>query len=280
MYLFADDTTICNSNDNFDDLIYTTNVELDKLSTWFRTNKLSLNDSKTNFIIYGTKHMPIIDYNRVLVMNGNYLERVNVAKFLGIYIDEKLSWKKHITSIGIKIAKANGLFTRLRYTFPLQIMKMLYNTLVYPHLGYCAMVWGNAYKSAIKPIITLQKKALRIITFSDYRAASKPLFNRLDIVRFEGVVKSQTLLFMYQMKNNLLPIPCSKYFIRNDNTVYCTRNAPTYKLLPYCNNIRKNAIAIMGPRIWNELPREIQSIPSISLFKKQLKCWIVRNHID
>jgi len=90
--LFADDTNLFFSSRDISHLFVTVNEELDKLSNWFKANKLSLNVKKTNYMLFGNKHLPIAGtYN--IIIDDQVLERVEFTKFLGVFIDEKLNWK-------------------------------------------------------------------------------------------------------------------------------------------------------------------------------------------
>ena len=89
--LFADDTSLFHAHTDFDTLIEEINEELQKITTWFHTNKLSL-----NFIIFLPKGKQCNTENLKININGNEIKRVNFTKFLGIYIDEHLSWAQHI----------------------------------------------------------------------------------------------------------------------------------------------------------------------------------------
>ena len=105
--LFADDTNLFNSNQNFQQLIESTNFELNKLSEWFKSNKLSLNVDKTKFIIFGNKH--ILLNSSQLILDGKILEQVKETKFLGVVLDEKLNWSQHINHISLKISRGLGI---------------------------------------------------------------------------------------------------------------------------------------------------------------------------
>ena len=87
--LFADDTNAFYSNAKFINLISTLNVELSKLSNWFKSNKLSINIKKTNYILFGNKHAPEKTPELTLYIHGNEIERVESTKFLGVYLDKK-----------------------------------------------------------------------------------------------------------------------------------------------------------------------------------------------
>ena len=93
--LFADDTSLFHAHTDFDTLIEEINEELPKITTWFHTNKLSLNIKKSNLIILLSKGKKYNTDNLKININGNEIKQVNFTKFLGIYIDEHLSWAQH-----------------------------------------------------------------------------------------------------------------------------------------------------------------------------------------
>ena len=187
----------------------TINQELDKLSQWFCANKLSLNINKSNFILFGNRTQRCHDLNFKIVIDGNALERVSNTKFLGIYIDENLNWKYHTQQISLKIARNIGVINRIKNLLSPELLIILYYTIIQPYLLYCNIIWGGANKIALKRLICLQKRAIRVITKSSYLASSTPLFAKLRILKLEDVYKLQVLLFMYKAKNGMLPDCCS-----------------------------------------------------------------------
>ena len=94
--LFVDDTSLFHAHTDFDTLIKEINEELQKITTWFHTNKLSLNKKKSNFIMFFPKGKKYNTDNVKININGSEIKQVNFTKFLGIYIDEHLSWAQHI----------------------------------------------------------------------------------------------------------------------------------------------------------------------------------------
>ena len=119
MILFADDTTVFYSNKNLSILCSTMNTELKEISNWFKANKLSLNASKTNLMYLGTSKQTgsikeSSDHN--IYLDGCKLNRVQDAKFLGITIDENLSWKKHVDSICKTCSRNVGILNKVFFT--------------------------------------------------------------------------------------------------------------------------------------------------------------------
>jgi len=133
--LFADDTTILCSHDNINVLIETVNNELNTLCNWFFANKLSLNLKKTNYILFNKHHMG--ENEPLIRMCDTQIERVDATKFIGIYVDDKLNWKKQTGQIQSKLAKTLGILYRTRNFLDENTLKTLYNSLFLPYLNYC-----------------------------------------------------------------------------------------------------------------------------------------------
>ena len=125
--LFADDTTILFSDISSKvDLI---NTELKEVTNWFKTNKLSVNASKTNFMIIGTTHQTSKPENNIKVILDNVeLSRVNKTKFLGVLIDENLTWKDHIDAISKRMSRNIGMINKLKHFVQKGILLSLYYT--------------------------------------------------------------------------------------------------------------------------------------------------------
>ena len=128
--LFAGGTSLFHAHTDFDTLIEEINEELQKITTWFHTNKRSLNIKKSNFIILLAKGKKYNTDNVKININGNEIKEVNFTNFLGIYIDEPLSWAQHIDYLSKKIARNVGILSTLKHFLPMYIMNTLYYSLI------------------------------------------------------------------------------------------------------------------------------------------------------
>ena len=89
----------------------------------------------------------------------------------------------------VHVVNAESLFVELkRNLMPFRILRQVYFTLINCHVNYCIEAWGTAYSSTLHPLIVLQKKAIRIMTFADYNAHTKELFKILDILPIHKLV--------------------------------------------------------------------------------------------
>ena len=174
--LFADDTSIYHSDRDFATLIRKTNCELDKLSDWFKANKLSLNLKKTNYIIFRARNKPIPSRDNLNVLIDSIkIKRLATTKFLGTYINEHLDWKPHISHVVLKMAKSIGIINKVKYFITSPTRRILFCSLVLPYIQYCNIVWAKTYNTNLDKIMKLQKCAVRIIANAPYREPTDPL---------------------------------------------------------------------------------------------------------
>ena len=167
-YLFADDTNLLYADKSLRPLENTVNAELSNVSKWLKANKLSLNVSKSNFVIlrpYQKKNYYKVDLNIYDFCLYWYvcLQHRDHVKYLGIVLDSNLSWKYHIAYIATKISRSLGILPRLRQFVPSCILLHIYRSLIQPYISYGLAVWGQAAKSNLNNILILQKLALHLI---------------------------------------------------------------------------------------------------------------------
>ena len=143
----------------------------------------------------------------------------------------------------------------------------MYYAFVEPFLSYYIIAWGNTYQTTLQPLFILQKKALRIITFSSYNEHSSPLFKDLNVVKLFDIITLQLAVFMYKLHNNLLLPVLNPYF----NSVRMIHNCNTRLSIP---KVRTNYgifnIRFQGSKVWNDISDDIKLLP-LKRFKKNLK---------
>ena len=257
--LFADDTTVYLSSKNQKYLYTTMNGQLQKLTDWFRANRLSLNISKTNYMLFtNQKHQP--DTNINLQLSDSNIQRTNCAKFLGLYIDEKLKWDEHINITKKKISKSFFAINKVKYILPKKQLSTLYYSLVYPYLTYGIILWGATCHVHLSKLSIMQKKSIRIITGSHYRAHTSPIFKCLRFLKLEDLYKLQVSICVLSFIHGLLPSSLNDIFtLAQDQHGHNTRHSKSYKLVAQKTRTlaASNSIIQMGPLTWNLLPQDV-----------------------
>ena len=138
-------------------------------------------------------------------IDNNDIESVKETVFLGVILDEHLSWKPHILiSVSRKISKSIGII-KFNFCLPKTSLRSLYYSLVYPYLTCYVSVWGSTYQSNLNRIIILQKKIIRIISKVSFDAHTGVLFKEQEILEFSDIYLYQIGKFMYLFKTGLLP---------------------------------------------------------------------------
>ena len=260
--LYADDTNLFLSHKNIEELMLQANVEMQRVTKWFIANKLKVNKSKTKYMIFNLKdkHKSKQLLNDLdLKVDNEIVERVEYTNFLGVIIDNKLNWEKHIEGISKKVSANLGIIRKLRTLLPNKSLFTLYNSIIHPYLSYCNLVWGSTFDKYLMPLYILQKSAVRLCCNAHFRAHSSPLFKKLRLLKLHDMVAHNSLLFMFKFKYDLLPGAFHNYFclnsaIHNTNT----RGKDTFHLPLFRSSfIQQNSIKYRGAVQWNSLDSSI-----------------------
>ena len=140
--LFADDTSLFTEHNNQNVLIDNINEGLISVSNWLTANKLSLNVSKSNMLMFKPPNTTTSSNTKVS-LNGTEIKQESVVKYLGIRIDNKLSWYDHISYVHTKISQGIGvIICKLRHLLPLNSLKSIYYSFVQSYLTYGLVLWG------------------------------------------------------------------------------------------------------------------------------------------
>lgn len=277
LILFADDSNLFVSDKHVDKLVTLANNELAQLSKWFKLNKLSLNVKKTQFILFRSvkaKSFPITD----IKIDKETIEQVQKSKFLGIIINETLSWNDHLQTAKLKAQKNIGILYRIRHLLSSCILSTLYYTLIHPYLEYCNIVWGIHRGTALTALFRCQKRAIRLITNSGIKTHSKPLFARARVLTLFDLNNLQVGCFMYRCLNGLLPdYYLSMFTVNSQIHSHNTRISSKIHICSHRLNIKRNTVRVFGPKLWNNLPSSIALSPNIFAFRKTYKNFLLSN---
>ena len=206
------------------------------------------------------------------MLNDCAIDRVKETVFLGVILDEHISWKPHISHVARKISKSIGIIYKASFLLSKSSLCKLYYSLVYPYLQYCIIIWDSTYPSNLKCIILLQKRIIRILNKEKFDAHTDPIFSELKILKFDKIYLYQLGKFMYLYHNNLLPSSFNNLFpCMNQIHKYGTRFSHLYRIPSCRTNIRKVLATFQAPRFFNTLADEIRDAPSVSLFQSRLK---------
>ena len=268
--LFADDTTITFSDVDYSNLLNMTNSDMSKVYRWSVDNRLCFNTTKTVAMLFTRRMHDIITPARIMV-DDCVINLESVVKFLGLQIDFRLNFSEHVSYIAAKISKTIGLLYRIRDCVPEYILVNLYYSLAYPYFLYCLVIYGGTCDSHLQPLITLQKRLIRLITHEEYLAHTAPLFYRTGILKLPDLYRLVVGIYMFKHGND------TRFDRFHHN--YATRNRhniiPNYQRLQVCEKCITNS----GPKIWNTIPSSIKNHENLLQFKKEYKKFLISSYV-
>jgi hypothetical protein len=178
--MFADDTNLFCKGQSSADIECKLNCDLNNIQKWLISNKLTLNLTKTEYMLIGSQQRldKILETPNILY-GEHQIKRVREKTFLGLTIDDQLKWNRHNDEQCKKISKSIALLRKAKDFASQEELVTIYNSFVLPHFNYCSTIWNDNNKSHIDKLWKLQKRAARGITSFDYTIRSSQVFETL-----------------------------------------------------------------------------------------------------
>ena len=274
---FADDTSMYISDSNIENLYRRANIAMDDLYDWFCANRLSLNPKKTKFIVvkpfqrqYDCTNLSVCVNNVPLMQIGSSFWQ-KFTKFLGIYIDESLSWRHRVNYINNIISRALYAIKQVKHFLPIESLHTLYFAFIQPHISYGILALGNAYSTISQKTILLQKRSLRLINNVQYNSHTDPLFKRSKILNINDLYEYQILLFMNDFAKKKLPNSFDnifKYMYNCDVLSSCPTRQSDLMAIERCDSTFSARLPLYNfSNIYNKWYRSL----SLPTFKSRLQ---------
>ena len=276
VFHFADDTNLMyvpekkvrNRN-----VVRRLNVDLKLLNNWLLANKISLNSTKTELVYFRKKGTPTPDHK--VTLNGFKLIPSSSIKYVGVLLDEHLTYTSHVNELKIKLKRANNMLSVTRHYVSKNILKQIYYGQFNSRMVYGCLIWGHRNQN-INQIFTLQKKALRIMEFAGYSAPSSTLFQDLKVLKFPDIIKLNNILFVHSVLNDKSPEYFRNYFeqIKANKRYEITRNPKSLCSIPsgsidlsFCDT---GSFKYQCALDWNEITKKLSDKSSPPNWLKDL----------
>ena len=269
--LFADDMLIWIACDDVLDAIRKINHDLNVIYIFLCMLKLKVNKTKTKYMIIGT------DVSDNVVIDGQSIEKVDEIKYLGIIVDDKLTFKSNIEYLIKKISKKIYLMQRLKNKTDFDTRLLLYNSLIAPHYDYCSTILFLASVTDIERLQKLQNRAMRIITNANPREHIVELLRQCKLLNVKQRIYFNVLCFMYKARQNELPQYLSSLFKTTAEVQpYDLRGNDLLRPPTYRSTLSQNSIQYKGAIEFNKMLSWGVKLHSESAeFKRQLNNYIV-----
>ena len=276
--LFADDTCLSLCHNNIYTLNRLCNLEAAKVDEWFKANRLTTNSKKaSNFLLSEYTNNFCIPYSSFNIYMGNVLlRRVNIVKYLGVFLDHKVTWTHQIDNLSSKLARSAGIFSKLRYYLDVKTLIQMYHALFNSHLQYGILCWGSSSSTNLYRLQVLQNRAIRNMMKAPRFFRLDNYFLNLRLLKVENLYDLEIAKFMHAHHNNQLP-ECFNSFFRESgsNHNHYTRSVANISYDPLqCRTSRgQRSIRFYGPKVWNDIPLLVKQTSKIE-FKRGFKSTI------
>ena len=293
--LYADDANIIISGDNIKDIENKLHTLSNSLIEWVNVNELLLNVKKTKYMIFSrSKNREFPSLNPKL--NGIPIERKQVVRFLGVLVDEKLSWNNHVTALKAKMSRYIGIMYKLRHILPAKARANIFNSLVQSHLNYCSLIWGSTCHSNIDSLFTTQKKAMRatmpghvnyFYKDGELPTHTKPGFTSLNILTVHNVILKNMLIYINNFFNFPGSLPLNVRLCLPDNIP--VPNTPPdnwmlwyteYNSIPYNKTIFFKAPLLYYHLMSKNVQLQCNLIKTRDAYKQRVKLYLLSIQCD
>lgn len=265
--LYADDTCIFYFDKSIHNIISKAQKDLDLLSEWLKYNLLTINTTKTSFMIFAAKNKPIPEH-LPLTINNDVIKRSNYEKYLGLWVDDKLTWKNHIDHVKTKVASVLGAIHKAAGCIPKKIRYIIYNSLVKSHLEYLIEIWGSAAKTNLNPLQRTQNMLIKTLFHYKYSTPTKTLYEKSKLLNLTQLYTYSTCVLIKNITSHAIQ---SNIQLHRKKITHNLRNKYKLELKTARTNYGKKTLLFEGAQLFNRLPDDIKNCDNIKAFKIKLK---------
>lgn len=283
VFCFADDTAVIINDNSWKSVMKKAEKAIKELKAWLDGSLLSLNVDKTKFMTFGLTQSALPAFQYLMVHKhdckmdtatcecNQRIERRPFLRYLGVLVDETLTWRNQIEYTTTKIRKLIYKFYQLRNILPLGTLKMVYFSLVESIINYGIVVWGNAGRAITSTLFVAQKYIIKIMLFKNKRFPTQQLFRESDLLTVEQLYIKSIIRFMMKYpyyKVNL------QHQVNTRTAARCDVSLPLVR----CVAVQRH-IKYIGPKIYNVLPHRFRSA-QYKKVKNEINSWIIGNNIS
>ena len=270
---FADDSTIGTVVGTESEMLPKLVDLFERVVLWFDANCLALNVAKSSFLIFSRISLACPELTNIQLSRGSLSRpKERYVRFLGILLDENLSFKHHIGLINMKISRSLGILRKLKHIFPGSVLKILFHCLVQSYVSYCPTIWMSTFSSFLKPLSKLYDKARRLIQETNC-STTNPTSLLLDL---QSLYILSCASFTFHQIHGDVPtaLQTTPSFV-TDRSSHHLRNSRNINIL-FTPSVRSDFNPLTACHIvWNSLPESAQECHSFGTFKRILRNFLM-----
>lgn len=273
--LYADDTCIFYYGKNIDEITTIAQEDLNKIDIWFKQNLLTVNTDKTSYMIFAAKNKKIEKSFSPLTINNVTLVESNQEKYLGLLLDNKLTWKAHITKIQKKLISLLASLRNMSKYIPPKVRFTIYNSLIKPHIDYLIEIWGCAATTNLLPLQRAQNKIIKVLFKIDFLTPTETLYKNTKLLNIKQTYTYNTCLLIRKILNKKIHTQI-QFNVREPSKYTKRRKITNLLTLPTARTTYgKRNIKSEGAKMYNDLPEYITNTKPFNKFKKLLKQYTI-----
>ena len=219
--MFADDTSLTATGESSFEIEYKLGVSIQNVKIWLDANKLTINEEKTEYMLIGSgKRLEQIRNDPIIKIRDHIIKRVYKKKVLGLGIDDKLQWTKHVEKQTKKISCSIAMLRKVKPYVSQATLQMMYKSFVLPYFNYCSAIWYDGNKMHAEKMLKLQKRAARVITSSGLEERSSEIFQMLKWTKIQSILKKRELVMTFKALRGMAPEYLTQMFHVSVNQTY------------------------------------------------------------
>ena len=252
---YADDNTPYVTCETMESLIESLEKIAEEIFKWFKNNEMQANADKCHVLISTDQKL---DVN----IGTLQIENSKCEKLLGVNIDSKLSFEKHLSALG-----------RVAPFMNIEKRKMIMNAFFNSQFSYCPLIWMFHNRLINNKINRLHERCLRIV-YNDNQSTFEELLEKDNTVSVHQRNLQFLAIELYKVINGISPDLMKEVFPLNDDSGYNLRNKRTFKSRRVKSmRYGTDSLAYLSPKIWELVPNEIKAVESLASFKSAIKKW-------
>ena len=268
---YADDNSTYAVEENILNLLKTLEAETSTVLNWFKINEMKSNQDKCHLFVPDTNNK-YYSSKSFIYLDNEFLESEDSVKLLGVDIDNKLDFTKHVTTMLKKGNQKLHALMRISKYLSEDKLRLVMKTFIESQFNYCPLIWMCHSRSLNTKINKLHERALRVV-YKDDNLTFEQLLEKDNSVTVHHRNLRKLAVEMYKVKNNLSPIPVQNIFKQQENTQNL-RGGKDWVIPKVCTvNNGIETIRYRGPKTWELLPQEIKDSKTLTDFVEKIKDW-------
>jgi hypothetical protein len=256
--LYADNTSLFYFGTSIHDLISKAQEDLNTLYNWFQYNLLTINISKTCYVIFKAKNKPIPPFSP-LTINDAPIQQKSHEKYLGLHIDSQLNWNTHLKQIKKKLISLRGSLRNITKCIPRSLRYTIYNALVKPHLLYLIEIWGTAAKTQLDKLQRQQNKIIKLLFNYHFLTPTTTIYEQTKLLNITNLYKYNICIFIRKYFN--MTIHTNLSFTKQKQVSERSSRRASYLIVPkHRTSYGKTMITVNGARLYNNIPSHLRII--------------------